>query len=89
MLICFYNYRKSGLKGLNLNCYNCSRYDHVLGWWACRHSNPNFHYVKYEDMKNNPVDTLRNLVDFLGVSVTEDQAKVNATTPVSPLLHLH
>ena len=38
-------------------------FDHVLGWWKHRDS-PNILYVKYENMKNDPLTTIRTVAKF-------------------------
>ena len=47
-------------------------YDHVLGWWE-KHGSPNYHFVKYEDMKKKPLETVSEIAHFLQVSVSQVQ----------------
>ena len=47
-------------------------YDHVLGWWQ-KHGEPNYHFLRYEDMKKKPFETLSEIAAFLGVTLSEKQ----------------
>ena len=40
-------------------------FDHVLGWWSHR-NDENVLFIKFEDMKRNPVTTITKIATFLG-----------------------
>ncbi|CAH1266921.1 SULT1B1 [Branchiostoma lanceolatum] len=47
-------------------------YRHVLGWWPMR-DNPNFLFLKYEDMKKNMEGAIKKVATFLEAELKEDQ----------------
>ena len=47
-------------------------FDHVLGWWKHRDSQ-NILYVKYEDMKRDPLTTIRTVAKFIGIENPTDK----------------
>ena len=47
-------------------------FTHVLGWWKHKAS-PNILYVKYEDMKTNPLTAIHAVANFIGVENVTDE----------------
>ena len=47
-------------------------FEHLVGWWQYRTHN-NVFFIKYEDLLENPKMHIRNLTQFLGRSLTEQQ----------------
>ena len=47
-------------------------FTHVLGWWK-RKASPNILYVKYEDMKTDPLTAIRTVANFIGVENLTDE----------------
>merc|ERR1712126_60582 len=46
-------------------------FDMNVQWWALR-DNPNLHFVKYEDLRNDVLAEIKKIAKFLGVNPTED-----------------
>ncbi|KAD2806083.1 hypothetical protein E3N88_39460 [Mikania micrantha] len=50
--------------------------DHILGYWKASLERPEmFHFVKYEDMKNNPTNNVKKLAEFVGHPFTNEEEK--------------
>ena len=47
-------------------------FTHVLGWWK-RKASPNILYVKYEDMKTDPLTAIRTVANFIGIENLTDE----------------
>ena len=44
---------------------------HVLGWW--KHNDaPNILFIKYEDMKTDPLTAIRSVAQFIGIELTDE-----------------
>ena len=53
---------------------------HVQTWWDCRHL-PNFLFVHYNHLKQDPADQILRVADYLDIEVcTEDLARVVEST---------
>ena len=47
-------------------------FEHILGWW--RHNDsPNILFIKYEDMKRDPLTTVRSVASFIGIEEATDE----------------
>lgn len=45
---------------------------HILNFWNIRHL-PNFCFISYEDLVQNPFETIKMISEFLGCNYTDDQ----------------
>ena len=43
-----------------------SSFDHVLGWWKYK-DEKNILFIKYENMKNDPFQSVRTIAEFIGI----------------------
>ncbi|XP_071484085.1 sulfotransferase 1A1-like [Diadema antillarum] len=48
-----------------------SWFENVLPWWR-RRNHPNVLFLKYEDMKKDPTDTVKQVARFMGNSLSDD-----------------
>ena len=48
-----------------------SWFDYIMEWWEHRHA-PNVLFIKYEDMKRSPSESVCTIADFIGTQVTDD-----------------
>ncbi|OCR00393.1 hypothetical protein BCD67_12830 [Oscillatoriales cyanobacterium USR001] len=51
-----------------------SYFDHVLEWWAHR-NDENVLFLKYEDLKKAPVEYITKIAEFLGYSLSRQEAE--------------
>ena len=57
---------------LSTECLYGNWYDHIFGWWKHRDA-ANILFVKYEDMKMDPITSIRTISEFIGIrNSTED-----------------
>ncbi|CAL4160489.1 unnamed protein product, partial [Meganyctiphanes norvegica] len=52
-------------------------YNHVQEYWEAR-KDPNILFITYEDLQNKPTDVIREIAEFLGLSVTEEDIRLVA-----------
>lgn len=52
-----------------------SSIDNVLSWWKYR-NHPQVHFIKYEDMLNDPLKHIKDIGGFIGCALTEQEAEV-------------
>lgn len=52
-------------------------YSHVQEYWEAR-KNPNILFISYEDLQKKPTDVIREIAEFLGLSVTDEDIKLVA-----------
>ncbi|KAK6936551.1 Sulfotransferase domain [Dillenia turbinata] len=61
-------------------------WDHVLGYWKVSKESPTkVFFMKYEDTKKNPLDSVKKLAEFLGHPFTEGEEKSGAVEEIVKL----
>lgn len=61
-------------------------WQHVKEAWE-KKDNPNVHFLFYEDLKENNIEELKRLDDFLGTKLTQEQLN-NVSSASAHLLNL-
>ena len=51
-----------------------SYFDHVLAWWE-RRDDENVMVVRYEEMRRNPAKAVRDMANFLGKALTDEEVE--------------
>ena len=46
--------------------------EHVGGWWGARQFSPDFLFLRYEDMLDDPTGHIRRIACFMGVDADDD-----------------
>ena len=46
---------------------------HVIAWWNQYKDDPRFTFIFFEDMKKDPVQAIKKIVDFLELDTTDEQ----------------
>ena len=50
----------------------CTWQEHVGGWWGARQFSPDFLFLRYEDMLDDPTGHVRRIARFMGVDADDD-----------------
>ncbi|KAK6146153.1 hypothetical protein DH2020_020022 [Rehmannia glutinosa] len=59
-------------------------WDHILGYWRASMENPDrVLFLKYEDMKRDPVSNVDKIADFLGLPFSDDEKKQGLIQEIS------
>ena len=49
--------------------------DHLSGWWELAQKQNNVFFIRYEELRNNTMDSLHAIADFLGLSISHAELK--------------